>query len=158
MCARCVQGVHKMCARCAKDVCKMCARCEQDVCKVCTRCAQDVCKMCAKCAQYVGKMCARCAQYVCKMYAYIMFDIIEPHAFRKFCTCRVLEKSEEHWKSWRNLYMQCNSCKSIAWFCSLNWTMSESESKLWIYIGRIPPNLIFFENFVCMYVCMYVCM
>ena len=53
MCARCVQGVHKMCARCAKDVCKMCARCVQDVCKSCARCLQDVRKMCARCAQYV---------------------------------------------------------------------------------------------------------
>ena len=29
------------------------------------------------------------------MYAYVMFDIIEPHAFRKYSTCWVLEKSEE---------------------------------------------------------------
>ena len=45
--------------------------------------------------QDVCKMCARCAQYVSKMYAYVMFDIIEPHAFRKYSTCWVLEKSEE---------------------------------------------------------------
>ena len=51
--------------------------------------------MCARCAQDVCMMCARCAQYVCKMYAYVMFDIIEPHAFRKYSTCWVLEKSEE---------------------------------------------------------------
>ena len=34
-------------------------------------------------------------QGVCKMYAYVRFDIIEPHAFRKYSTCWVLEKSEE---------------------------------------------------------------
>ena len=51
--------------------------------------------MCARCAQYVCKMCARCAQYVSKMYAYVMFDIIEPHTSRKYSTCWVLEKSEE---------------------------------------------------------------
>ena len=60
-----VQGVHKMYAGCTQDFCKMCARCVQDMCK----------------------MCARCAQYVCKMYAYVMFDIIEPHTFRKYSTC-----------------------------------------------------------------------
>ena len=35
---------------------------------------------------------------------------------------------------------QCNSCKSIAWFCSVYWTLNESESELWMYIGRIAPN------------------
>ena len=45
--------------------------------------------------QDVCKMCARRAQYVCKMYAYVMFYIIEPHAFRKYSTYWVLEKSEE---------------------------------------------------------------
>ena len=34
-------------------------------------------------------------QYVCKTYEHVMFDIIEPHAFRKYSTCWVLEKSEE---------------------------------------------------------------
>ena len=29
------------------------------------------------------------------MYAYVMFHIIEPHAFRKYSTCWVLQKSEE---------------------------------------------------------------
>ena len=33
-------------------------------------------------------MCAGCMHKV-------MFDIIEPHAFRKYSTCWVLEKSEE---------------------------------------------------------------
>ena len=79
-----VQGVRKMCARCVQDVCRMCARC-----------AQYVCKVCARCVQGMRKMCARCAQYVCKIYAYVMFDIIEPHAFRKYSACWVLEKSEE---------------------------------------------------------------
>ena len=78
-----------------RDVSKVCSICVQDVCKVCARCVQDVRKMCARCVQGVRKMCARCAQYVCKMYAYVMFDIIEPHAFRKYSTCWVLEKSEE---------------------------------------------------------------
>ena len=73
----------------------MCARCALDVCKMCARCVQDLCKMCARCVQGVRKMCARCVQYVCKMYVYVMFDIIEPHAFRKYSTCWVLEKSEE---------------------------------------------------------------
>ena len=36
---------------------------------------------------------------------------------------------------------QCNSCKSIAWFCSVYWILNESESELWTYIGRIAPNL-----------------
>ena len=36
---------------------------------------------------------------------------------------------------------QRNSCKSIAWFCSLYWTLNESESEFWMYIGRIAPNL-----------------
>ena len=40
-------------------------------------------------------ICAECDQYVCKMYAYVMFHIIEPHAFRKYIKCLVLEKSEE---------------------------------------------------------------
>ena len=31
------------------------------------------------------------AQYVCKTYEHVMFDIIEPHAFRKYSTCWVLE-------------------------------------------------------------------
>ena len=59
---------------------------------MCARYVQDVCKVCERCVQGVRKMCVRCAQYVCKMYAYVMFDIIEPHEFRK---CWVLEKSEE---------------------------------------------------------------
>ena len=46
---------------------------------------QDVCKKCARCVQVVRKMCD----------AYVMFDIIEPHGFRKYSTCWVLEKSEE---------------------------------------------------------------
>ena len=54
-----------------------------------------LCKMCARCVQDVWTMCARCAYYVSWMYAYVMFDIIEPHAFRKCSTCWVLEKSEE---------------------------------------------------------------
>ena len=65
---------------------------------MCAICVQGVRKMCTRCVQDVRKMCARCAQYVCKMYAlmiYIMFDIIEPHTFRKYSTCWVLEKSEE---------------------------------------------------------------
>merc|ERR1711863_169248 len=62
---------------------------------VCARCVQDMCKICARYVQGARKMCARCAQYVCKMYAYVMFDIIEPLAFRKYSTCWVLEKSEE---------------------------------------------------------------
>ena len=76
-------------------VCKMCSICVQDLCKMCARCVQDLCKVCARCVQDVCKMCARCAQDVCKMYAYVMFDIIEPHSFRKYSTCWVLEKSEE---------------------------------------------------------------
>ena len=67
----------------------------QDVRKMCARCVKDVCKMCVRCVQVVRKMWARCAQYVWKMYAYVMFDIIEPHEFRKYSTCWVLEKSEE---------------------------------------------------------------
>ena len=47
--------------------------------------------MCARCVQGVHKRCAMCAQYVGKMYAYVMFDIIEPHTFRNW----ILEKSEE---------------------------------------------------------------
>ena len=73
----------------------MCVRCVQVVLKRCARCVQDVCKICARCVQGVRKMWARCAQYVWKMYAYVMFDIIEPHEFRKYSTCWVLEKSEE---------------------------------------------------------------
>ena len=80
-----------MCARSVQDVRKMCARCVQGVHKMCARCAKDVCKMCARSVQGVRKMCARCAHYVCKMYAYVMFDIIEPRAFRKYSTCWVLE-------------------------------------------------------------------
>ena len=33
---------------------------------------------------------------------------------------------------------QCNSCKSIAWFCSVYWTLNEGE--LFMYIGRIAPK------------------
>ena len=44
---------------------------------------------------------------------------------------------------------QCNSCKSIAWFCSVRWTLNESESELiWMYIGRIAANLKFFEKWL----------
>ena len=50
--------------------------------------------MCVRCVQVVSKMWARCAQYVWKMYAYVMFDIIEPHEFRKYSTCWVLKKFE----------------------------------------------------------------
>ena len=39
------------------------------------------------------------------------------------------------------MHCQYNSCKSIAWFCSLFWTLNESESELWMFIGRIAPNL-----------------
>ena len=65
-----------------KCQCKM-----QDVCKVCSISVQDVCNVCARCVQGVLNMCARCM--------HVMFDIIEPHAFRKYSTCWVLEKSEE---------------------------------------------------------------
>ena len=88
----------KMFARCVQDVCKMCTRCVQDMRKTFARCVQVVLNMCARCVQDVCKVCARCAQDVCKMYAlmiYIMFDIIEPHTFRKYSTFWVLEKSEE---------------------------------------------------------------
>ena len=83
-----VKGVRKICARYA-------------------RCVQDVCKMCARCAQDVCKMCARCAQYVCKMYAYVMFDIIEPHEFRKYSKCWVLEKSEEPCRILKKFVHEC---------------------------------------------------
>ena len=108
---------------CVQDVRKMFARGVQDVCKMCTRCVQDVCKMCARCVQGVRKMWARCAQYVWKMYAYVMFDIIEPHEFRKYSTCWVIEKSEEPCRILKKFVhacvFQCNSCKSIAWVCSV---------------------------------------
>ena len=83
---------------------------------------------------------------------YVMFDIHEPNAFRKCSTWWVLEKSEEPCR-FLNKFVhacarcQCNSCKSVAWFCSLFWTLNESE--LWMYIGRIAPNLKNLENWVC---------
>ena len=64
-----------------------------DVCKVCSIYVQDVCKMCAKCVQDVCKVLSICVQGVRKMFAYVLFDIIEPRAFRKYSTCWVLEKS-----------------------------------------------------------------
>ena len=30
---------------------------------------------------------------------------------------------------------QYNSWENIAWFCSVYWTLNESESELWMYIG-----------------------
>ena len=69
-----------------------------------------MCNVCARCVQDVCQMCARCAQYVCKMYAYVMFDIIEPHAFRKYSTCWVLEKSEE----------PCRILKKFVYACVVN--------------------------------------
>ena len=94
--------------------------------------------------QSLSDLCATCAQDVCKMCTYVMFDIHEPNAFRKCSTWWVLEKSEEPCR-FLNKFVhacarcQCNSCKSVAWFCSLFWTLNESE--LWMYIGRIAPNL-----------------
>ena len=106
---------------------------------MCARCVQDVCKVCARCVQGVLNMCAKCVQDVCKMYAYVMFDIIKPHAFRKYSKCWVLEKSEEICTCMR---CQCNSCKSIAWFCSTYTTYRTlNESELLKFIGRIAPNL-----------------
>ena len=52
-------------------------------------------------------MWARCAQYVWKMYAYVMFDIIEPHEFRKNSTCWVLEKSEEPCRTLKKFVHAC---------------------------------------------------
>ena len=63
------------------DVC--CARCVQDVCKVCSICVQ----VCARCVQGVLNMCARCMHMPC------LISLLEPHAFRKYSTCWVLEKS-----------------------------------------------------------------
>ena len=47
-----------------------------------------------------------------------------------------------------------DSCKSIAWFCSVFWTLNESESELWMYIGRIALNFKNLEK--CPRVCTYV--
>ena len=44
------------------------------------------------------------------MYAYVRFDIIEPHAFRKYSTFWVLEKSEE----------PCRILKKIVNVCVVN--------------------------------------
>ena len=66
MCARCVQGVHKMCARCVKDVCPMCARCVQGVLNMCGRCFFH---------RQTGHHSVQ----------YCMFDIIEPHAYNNWC-------------------------------------------------------------------------
>ena len=55
-------------------------------------------------------MCARWAQYVCKVYPYVMFDIIEPHSFRKYSTCWILEKSEE----------PCRILKKFVHACAVN--------------------------------------
>ena len=47
------------------------------------------------------------AQYVCKTYEHVMFDIIEPHAFRKYSTCCVFEKSEEPCKILKKFVHAC---------------------------------------------------
>ena len=47
---------------------------------------------------------------------------------------------------------QCNSCKSIDWFCSLYWTLNESESDLWMYIGRFAPNLKNLKKWPCCWI------
>ena len=108
---------------------------------MCARCAQYVRNMCARCVQGVLNMCARCMHI-----AHVMFDMIETHEFRKYSTSWVLEKSEEPCRILKKCVhacarCQCHSCQSIGWFCSIYWTLNESESYIWMYKGRIAPNL-----------------
>ena len=67
-------------------------------------------------------------QYFCMIY-------IDNSCMHKFLQNSTMQNLEE------STCMRCNSCKSIAWFCSVYWTLNESESELWMYIGRIAPIL-----------------
>ena len=56
----------------------------------------------------------------------LIFDILQPAAFRKYSTCWIenLKKPVDFEEICACMHGQCNSCKSIAWFCSL-----KTESK-----------------------------
>ena len=129
-----------------QDVRKMCARCVQGVHKMCARCAKDVCKMCARSVQGVRKMCARCAQYVYRCHVCVMFDVIEPHAFRKYSTCWVLQIFWEPCKFFKNFVHACvvNVIQGRALPGTVLYIENWIKVKKWrwlMFVSSIDPNL-----------------